>query len=130
MPYILTKAKGAESQCGRLVGPGRSYGPMKIYELLEKNDPEHLNYLVAGPWNHGGWGRSSGKSLGRHPFRQRHLASISAKKLKRPWFAYWLKDKGSLPLKEALLFQTGSDKWVQFDSWPPQRCADTRTVLP
>ena len=24
------------------------YGPLKIYELLEKNDTKHMNYLVAG----------------------------------------------------------------------------------
>ena len=33
------------------------YGPVKIYETLEKNDGQHLNYLVSGPWNHGGWSR-------------------------------------------------------------------------
>ena len=35
-------------------------------------------------------------------------------------FAYWLKDKGTLPVKEALVFQSGSDKWTEFDSWPPR----------
>ena len=46
--------------------------------------------------------------------------SISTKKSKRRGLPTRLKNKGSLPLKEALLFQTGSDKWVQFDSWPPR----------
>ncbi len=40
--------------------------------------------------------------------------------MEAPWFAYWLKDKGSLPLKEALLYQTGSEKWTQFSAWPPK----------
>src|SRR5258706_6810956 len=31
------------------------YGPLKIYETLEKTDADHKNYLVIGPWNHGGW---------------------------------------------------------------------------
>ena len=39
------------------------YGPMKIYETLEKNDADHKNYLVVGPWRHGGWG-GEGRSLG------------------------------------------------------------------
>ncbi|MGB7627254.1 MAG: CocE/NonD family hydrolase, partial [Candidatus Acidiferrum sp.] len=30
-------------------------------------------------------------------------------------------DTGALPLKEALLFQTGSDTWIQYDSWPPRQ---------
>ena len=33
------------------------YGPVRIYEELEKYDTKHLNYLVVGPWNHGGWSR-------------------------------------------------------------------------
>jgi predicted acyl esterase len=44
------------------------YGPMATYARLEKSDSKHLNYLVAGPWNHGGWGGGSGKSLGEIPF--------------------------------------------------------------
>ena len=44
------------------------YGPVKIYETLEKHDTDHLNYLVVGPWNHGGWSRSDGESLGRIKF--------------------------------------------------------------
>jgi uncharacterized protein len=95
------------------------YGPLKIYEVLEKEDPKHLNYLVAGPWNHGGWARSNGSSLGEIPFGS-DTSAYFREKIKAPWFAYWLKDKGSLPMKEALLFQTGGNKWVQFDSWPPK----------
>jgi hypothetical protein len=99
-----------------------AYGPMKIYELLEKSDPDHLNYLVAGPWNHGGWARSSGKSLGEISFDS-DTSLYFRQKIEAPWFAYWLKNKGALPLKEALLFQTGSNKWTQFDSWPPHDAA-------
>src|SRR6202171_216727 len=95
------------------------YGPMKIYELMEKDDPDHLNYLAVGPWNHGGWGGGRGASLGAIPFGS-DTALYFRQKIEAPWFAYWLKNKGKLPLKEAVLFQTGSDKWVQFDAWPPR----------
>ena len=44
------------------------YGPMATYARLEKSDSKHLNFLVAGPWNHGGWGGGPGKSLGEIPF--------------------------------------------------------------
>src|SRR6266478_1311725 len=36
------------------------YGPVRAYEVLEKTDTSHVNYLVAGPWNHGGWNRATG----------------------------------------------------------------------
>ena len=102
------------------------YGPMATYARLEKSDSKHLNYLVAGPWNHGGWGGGPGKSLGEIPFGS-DTAVYFRQKIEVPWFEYWLKDKGALPLKEALLFQTGSDNWVQFDSWPPRE-AKTRNL--
>jgi putative CocE/NonD family hydrolase len=102
------------------------YGPVATYERLEKSDKKNLNFLVAGPWNHGGWGGGPGKSLGPIPFGS-DTGVYFRQKIEAPWFAYWLKDKGSLPLKEALLFQTGSDAWTAFDSWPPRE-AKTRNL--
>jgi len=95
------------------------YGPMRTYANLEKTDTKHLNYLVVGPWNHGGWGGGPGNSLGEIPFES-DTGVYFRQKVEAPWFAYWLHDKGSLPLKEALLFQTGSDTWTSFDAWPPR----------
>jgi len=95
------------------------YGPTATYERMEKSDKKNLNYLVAGPWNHGGWGHGKGSSLGGIPFGS-DTGVYFREKIEAPWFAYWLKDKGKLPLKEAMLFQTGSDVWTAFDSWPPR----------
>jgi len=95
------------------------YGPMRTYANLEKMDAKHLNYLVVGPWNHGGWGGGPGNALGEIPFGS-DTGVYFRQKVEAPWFAYWLHDKGSLPLKEALLFQTGSDTWTSFDAWPPR----------
>ena len=102
------------------------YGPMATYERLEKTDKKNLNYLVVGPWNHGGWGSGQGNSLGAISFGS-DTAVYFRQKIEAPWFAYWLKDKGTVPLKEALLFQTGSDTWTPFDSWPPRQ-AKTRSL--
>jgi uncharacterized protein len=95
------------------------YGPMRTYEKLEKSDAKHLNFLVVGPWNHGGWAHGSGDSLGEIPFDS-NTAQYFRQKVEAPWFAYYLHDKGTLPLKEALLFQSGSDVWTRFDAWPPK----------
>ena len=102
------------------------YGPVATYERLEKVDKQNTNFLTAGPWNHGGWGHGPGKSLGEIPFGS-DTSVYFRQKIEAPWFAYWLKDKGKLPLKEALLFQTGSDTWTSFDSWPPRQ-ATTRNL--
>ena len=95
------------------------YGPVATYERLEKSDQKNLNFLVAGPWNHGGWGGGRGNSLETISFGS-DTGVYFRQKIEAPWFAYWLKDKGKLPLNEALLFQTGSDTWTAFDSWPPR----------
>jgi putative CocE/NonD family hydrolase len=95
------------------------YGPVATYERLEKSDTRNLNFIVAGPWNHGGWGNGPGKTLGEIPFGS-ETAMYFRRNIEAPWFAYWLKDKGKLPLKEALMFQTGSDTWTAFDAWPPR----------
>jgi putative CocE/NonD family hydrolase len=95
------------------------YGPLTIYETLEKNDTKGINYLVVGPWNHGGWARGEGTSLGPiqfgSPTSQWYRESVEA-----PWFAYWLKDKGKLDLPEALTFRAGTNTWERHDSWPPK----------
>jgi uncharacterized protein len=104
------------------------YGPMRTYEVLEKSDPKHLNYVVVGPWNHGGWARGAGDSLGEIPFGS-NTSEYFRQKVEAPWFAYWLHDKGSLPLKEALLFQTGSDTWTSFDAWPPKEAEKKNLYL-
>jgi putative CocE/NonD family hydrolase len=126
MPYILTKPTVPNLNVAGWWDQEDFYGPMKIYEILEKNDPNHLNYLVAGPWNHGGWARSKGNSLGAIPFGS-DTGVYFRQKIEAPWFAYWLKDKGTLPVKEATLYQTGSETWSSFDSWPPRE-AQTRNL--
>ena len=95
------------------------YGPVATYERLEKLDKKNLNFIVAGPWNHGGWGHGPGNSLGGIAFGS-DTSVFFRRNIEAPWFAYWLKDKGKLPLKEAMLFQTGSDTWTSFDAWPPR----------
>ncbi len=93
------------------------YGPIKIYELLEKFDKNHLNYLVVGPWNHGGWSGPSGQKLGPLDFGA--PTSLDYRRtIEAPWFAYWLKDKGKLDLAEATVFEPGSNTWQKRDSWP------------
>ena len=94
------------------------YGPMKIYEILEKKDSNNMNYLVVGPWPHGGWARSDGSSLGMIEFDS-NTSEYFRRNVQAPWFSYLLKDKGSLDLSEALLFQSGANKWEFHDKWPP-----------
>ncbi len=94
------------------------YGPMKIYDELEKQDPQdHKNYVVMGPWRHGGWG-GVGTKLGPIEFGG-DTSLYFREKIEAPWFAYWLKDKGQLHQPEAVAFETGRNSWENYNAWPP-----------
>ena len=43
------------------------YGALATYEALEKHDKKNQNFVVLGPWNHGGW-NGPGKTLGAMDF--------------------------------------------------------------
>lgn len=103
------------------------YGPLQIYDLLEKHDSQHMNHLVAGPWNHGGWSRGEGNRLGRIDFESA-TSRYYREKVQAPWFAYYLRDKGKIDQPEALTFQTGSNKWESFDQWPPLKVTSNRNL--
>jgi uncharacterized protein len=101
------------------------YGPMKAYMALEKNDGKKMNYIVVGPWNHGGWG-GVGDKLGNIEFKQA-TGKYFRENIQAPWFAYHLKGRGSLNFPEAQTFQTGSNEWKKYDQWPPiKRTSDRR----
>jgi hypothetical protein len=103
------------------------YGPIKIHETLEKNDPQKIGFFVAGPWNHGGWARSDGSSLGKIKFGS-NTARHYREKIEAPWFAYYLKDKGQPGITEAITFQTGSNEWKSYDQWPPRNLTEDRNL--
>jgi uncharacterized protein len=94
------------------------YGPVKIFETLEQHDTRHWDFLVAGPWNHGGWASGTGRKLGRIGF-DGDTSAYFRRNVEAPWFAYWLKGEGQLPFAKALTFQTGTDRWIAYNHWPP-----------
>jgi putative CocE/NonD family hydrolase len=94
------------------------YGPLKAYEILEKKDRSHKNYIVAGPWNHGGWAGGAGNRLGNISF-DTATGPTFRKDIQARWFAYHLKGKGDGNFAEAITFQTGSNVWQHYNNWPP-----------
>src|ERR1041384_3844479 len=94
--------------------------PIQIYELLERHDTAKQNFLVVGPWNHGGWSRGDGTKLGRIDFGS-PTAAYYRRNILAPFFAYYLKGQGSAERPEALTFRTGRNEWVQHTEWPPKR---------
>ncbi|MBA3914210.1 MAG: CocE/NonD family hydrolase, partial [Acidobacteriales bacterium] len=71
------------------------------------------------PWVHGGWARYQGNSLGRVQFNSAS-AEYYREHILFPFFEQFLKGKGDAHLPEAYVFETGSNVWRQYDSWPPR----------
>jgi putative CocE/NonD family hydrolase len=105
------------------------WGPWKIYYSAEKNDPKHYNFMVAGPWNHGGWRGKDGSHLGQIPFGGHNTSLEFRENIEAPWFRYWLHGEGQ-PFKwEAQTFQTGSNTWHKYSAWPPKEAQSTNLYL-
>lgn len=95
------------------------YGSLQTYRSLETQSPAAArNYLVMGPWIHGGWGRNDGDALG--PIRFGTRTSLWYREhLELPFFEFFLKGKGDARPAEATVFETGTNRWRSWDAWPP-----------
>ena len=100
-------------------------GPQLMYEHMEKRDSFNRNYIVLGPWNHGQWARGRADSLGKIAWESNTAEWFQS--LQKKWFDFWLKDIDShhdsatqKKFDEATCFQTGSNQWKSYSSWPPK----------
>jgi putative CocE/NonD family hydrolase len=100
------------------------FGPLATYEALERGDTAHRNFLVMGPWNHGGWRNQAG----RMPVVDPGTQDAYLKDVEAPWFAYYLKDRGSLTQPEAMLYDAGAKRWRSFETWPPRDGATPKSL--
>lgn len=104
------------------------YGPMSIYYTIEKKNPDNKSILVVGPWLHGGWARMDGDSLGNIRFESK-TGEYYREKVEFPFFLYYLKGKGDLDLPEALVFETGANRWRSYNQWPPRAAREKNLYL-
>ncbi len=86
---VPERGEGADRARGRLVGPGGLLRPAEDLRELEPHDTEHRNYLVVGPWNHGGVERH-GRRLGAIDFGS-DTSQYYREHIFQPWFDYWLR---------------------------------------
>ena len=103
------------------------YGPWRIYEKLERDDPNRLNTIVAGPWNHGSW-RGPSDKVGPIPIGT-ESGTAFRRDVEASFFAYWLHGRGTRPTYEARMFQSGSWQWRDYPQWPPAAAKPTALYL-
>jgi putative CocE/NonD family hydrolase len=101
------------------------WGPWQIFRHAEENDPQHNNFMVAGPWYHGEWQSPKGESIGLIPFSGHETAREFRENIEAPFFRFYLHGKGDKPAWQASTFQSGSNTWRTYAAWPPKESKAT-----
>ncbi|QNI35198.1 CocE/NonD family hydrolase [Alloacidobacterium dinghuense] len=102
------------------------WGPQAEYAALEPHDKNGEVFIVLGPWNHGQWARTT-RSLGEVNFGASTGDQFRAQ-IEAPFFAHYLKDEGGFDLKDTASFQTGTNRWMHYNQWPPKEGVTTRDL--
>jgi putative CocE/NonD family hydrolase len=105
------------------------WGPWQIFRHAEENDPDHTNFIVAGPWFHGEWQAPKGESIGLIPFGGHETAREFRENIQAPFFRYYLHGQGEKPAWQATTFQSGSNSWHSYAVWPPKEVKPTNLYL-
>jgi uncharacterized protein len=93
------------------------FGSLRTYEAIEQHTANNDNHLIMGPWTHGAWGGGGWTKFGILDFDQ-NVNDYFHKIETRFYDRYLLgKDSGALP--EAMIFETGTNKWKTYETWPP-----------
>jgi putative CocE/NonD family hydrolase len=94
-------------------------GPFSTFAAIGHNNPEIFNGIVVGPWVHGGWARYDGNHLGSVGFAS-NTGQFFRSKILFPFFEQYLKDGSDAKLPVAYVFETGTNTWREYPSWPPK----------
>ncbi|QHW01009.1 CocE/NonD family hydrolase [Spirosoma endbachense] len=105
------------------------YGTFHTYQAIEGQNPGIQNRIVVGPWVHGGWIRPSGQTLADQDFGTQPLPFYQ-QTIEAPFFRHYLLDpSGPFDLPEATLFETGTNRWRTFDTYPPRNLTSRTLYL-
>ena len=95
------------------------YGALHVFKAADQNNPQGSERLVMGPWQHGGWANTLGDRLGDVQFDSK-TSLFFQEHIQFPFFEYYLKEQGEMNLPHAYVFETGTNSWREYDSWPPK----------
>ena len=86
------------------------WGPWQIFRHAEENDPQHTNFIVAGPWYHGEWQSPKGDSIGIIPFGGHETAREFRENIEAPFFRYYLHGQG----EKAEMAGQHVSEWIEY----------------
>jgi putative CocE/NonD family hydrolase len=104
------------------------FGALSVFRSVEKNDPGTQNMLVMGPWFHGGWSRGDGDHLGNVNFFSK-TSAFYRQNIELPFLRHFLKGSAAFEIPKVYVFETGTNQWRRYDSWPPKTAKQVSLYL-
>jgi putative CocE/NonD family hydrolase len=104
------------------------FGALETYRAIEQQSQGNQNTIVMGPWTHGAWARGNWEKYAGQNFGM-NTSKYFQDSLETPFFNYYLKDKGNFSMPEAVMFETGSNQWRKYDTWPSKNVRTTSYYL-
>ncbi|HEV2749624.1 MAG TPA: CocE/NonD family hydrolase [Gemmatimonadales bacterium] len=105
------------------------WGPWQIFRHAAEHDPDHTNFMVAGPWYHGEWQAPKGDSIGLIALGGHETSREFRETIEAPFFRYYLHGQGEKPSWRATTFQSGANRWRTYAEWPPKESKPTNLYL-
>lgn len=94
------------------------FGTLNTFKAIKEQSPDNTNVrLVMGPWRHGSWFAID--PFGYPTYNIKSQNQYFQQEIETKFFNYYLKDKGSFDLPQAMVFNTGVNQWEEHKSWPP-----------
>jgi putative CocE/NonD family hydrolase len=119
LPQHLKDIKPAVLTVGGWFDAEDLWGALHTYGSANQMSPQGDVRLVMGPWCHGCWARTEGDHLGNVWFGAK-TSVYYREHIEFPFFEHYLKGKPDPNLAKATVFETGTDQWREYDSWPPK----------
>ena len=103
-------------------------GTLRTYHSVREANPQVPTTLVMGPWVHGGWTHRDGHRLGNVDFGS-DTGKFYNERIVFPFFEHYLKGGADAALPGAWVFETGTNQWRRYPSWPPPGAAPRTLYL-
>lgn len=95
------------------------FGTLACHRALASQSPATTAHLVMGPWTHGAWANPEASRLGMLSFGE-NTALRFQREIEFPFFQFHLKGVPAPPLPKVQVFETGTNRWRKFETWPPK----------
>lgn len=128
LPSKMTGVKCAVMTVGGWFDAEDQWGALNLPVAIESQNPGVQSFRVMGPWFHGGWAGPGMRKLGNIEFGS-DTSSYFLDDIEFPFFDHFLRDPATpLPAKDNM-FETGLNKWMTFNEWPPEGTHEVRYYL-